>query len=141
MVYINKLKEQQKLTDLIIGQLQAAIDFFNTFDRAARVSACMQAKIHSMHKTIDAKIAVVQNAHKEEDMLSSLPNITDNLRLLNVVISYPTIELDVIYKQIAQEELAEADVKKLLQDATQMVDSTCETATELCARLVTPAQN
>ena len=35
MTYIKKLKEQQKLTDPIIGQLQGAIDFFNTFDRVA----------------------------------------------------------------------------------------------------------
>ena len=77
-VYINKLKEQQKLTDPIIGQLQTAINFFNTFNRAARVFACMQAKIHSMHKTIDTKIAMVQNAHKGEDTLSSLPEVRAN---------------------------------------------------------------
>ena len=64
-------------------------------------------------------------------MLSSLPKITANLQLLDDVISNTTIELDVIYKQIAQEELAEADVKKLLEVATQMVDLTRETATEL----------
>ena len=57
--YINKLKEQQKLTDPIIGQLQGAIDFFNTFNRAARVFVCMSAKIHSMHKMIKDKIAMV----------------------------------------------------------------------------------
>ena len=74
---------------------------------------------------------VILKTRKEEDMLSSLPKITANLRLLDDVISNTTIELDIIYKQIAQEELAEADVEKLLEDAMQMVDLTNKTATEL----------
>ena len=86
MAYISKLKEQQKLTDPIIGQLQGAIDFFNTFNRAARVFACIQTKIQSMHKTINAKIAMVRNAHKEEETLSSLPQIRANVQLLDNVI-------------------------------------------------------
>ena len=34
--YTSKLKEQQKLTDPIIGQLQGAIDFFNTWNGGYR---------------------------------------------------------------------------------------------------------
>ena len=139
MAYINKLKEQQKLTDLIIGQLQGAINFFNTFDRAARVFACMQTKIHSMHKTIDAKIAMVQNAHKEEDTLSSLPQIRANLWLLDDVISNTTQELDIMYKEVIEEELTEEDVNTLLEQATKMVDLTRETISQLGARLLEAA--
>ena len=58
-VFTNKLKEQQKLTDPILGQLQTAVDFFNTFNKAAGVFVCMQADIRSMQKTVDAKIAAV----------------------------------------------------------------------------------
>ena len=89
----------------------------------------MQAKIHSMQKVIEAKIDVILKAHKEEDMLSSLPKISDNLRLIDDVKSNITIELDVIYKQIAQEDLTEAEVQKLLEEANRIVGSTCETAT------------
>ena len=44
-------------------------------------------------------------------------------------------ELNVINKQIAQEDLAEADVKKLLQNDNRIFYLTRETATELWARL------
>ena len=92
-----------------------------------------------MQKTVDAKIAVVQDAHKEEDTLSSLPKIRANLRLLDDVVSNTTKELDSIYKQIVKEELTEGDVKTLLEEATQMVDTTRETATGLRARLIEAA--
>merc|ERR1712115_394220 len=82
---------------------------------------------------------IILNAHKEEDMLTSLPKITANLRLLDDVIPNATTELDVIYKQIAQEDLMEADIENLLQDALQLVDSTRETVTELRARLMQAA--
>ena len=88
-----------------------------------------------MQKVIEAKMNLTLDAHKEQNMLSSLPKITENLRLLDDIVTNPTIELDVIYKQVAEEDLAEADVKKLLEDANRMVASTCETATELRARL------
>ena len=99
-VYTNKLNEQLKLTDPILSQLQTAVNFFNTFNKAARVFACMQMKICSMQKMVDAKIAVVQDAHEEEDTLSSLPKIRANLRLLDDVVSNTTKELNSIYKQI-----------------------------------------
>ena len=34
-VYTKKLSEQLKLTDPILSQLQTAVDFFNTFNKAA----------------------------------------------------------------------------------------------------------
>ena len=34
-VYTNKLTEQLKLTDLILSQLQNAVDFFDAFNKAA----------------------------------------------------------------------------------------------------------
>ena len=49
-----------------------------------------------MQKSVDTKIAMVQEAHKEEDMLSSLPKIRANLRLLDDVISNTTKELNSI---------------------------------------------
>ena len=52
MVYTNKLTQQWKLTDPILCQLQTAVNFFNTFNKAARVFACMHAKICSMQKTL-----------------------------------------------------------------------------------------
>ena len=111
--YTNKLTQQQKLTDLILGQLQTAIDFFNIPNKAARVFACLQMKIRSMQKLVDGKIAVVQEAHKEEGTLSSLPKIR-NIGLLDEVLSNTTKELDSIYKQIS-EEITEGDVKNLLK--------------------------
>ena len=75
MVYTNKLREQQKLTNPIIGRLQGAIDFLKISDRTAQVMACMQAKIHSMHKRIKTKITVVQTTHEEEGLLFSLDQI------------------------------------------------------------------
>ena len=134
--YISKLKEQQKLRDPIIGQLQGAIDFFNTFDRVARVFACMQTKIHFMHKAIEAKIVAVQDTHKEEDMLSSLAQIRANIRLLDNVIPNATQELDIMYKEVIHQELTEGDVNTLLEQATKMVNSTREIISQLHARLV-----
>ena len=99
----------------------------------------MQAKIHSMQKTVDIKIAMVHYAHKEEDTLSSLPKIRANLRLLDDVISNTTKELDIIYKQIVKEELTEGDVNTLLEEATKMVDSTRETTSGLRAKLLEAA--
>ena len=92
-----------------------------------------------MQKAIEAKMNVILNAHKEEDMLFSIPKIMANLQLLDDVITNATAELDVIYKQIAQEDLVEADVKNILQDTLQLVDSTRETVTELRARLMQAA--
>ena len=63
--------------------------------------------------------------------MSSLPKIRANIRLLDEVLSDTTKELDSIYKQIAEEEIMEGDVKKLLEEATLIVDSTCETTTGL----------
>ena len=137
MAYTNKLTQQQKLTDPILVQLQTTVDFFD--NKAACISACLKAKICSMQKAIEAKMDIILNTHKEEDMLSSSSKIKANLRLVDDVISSTTTELDVIYKQIAQEDLAEVDVEKLLQDAMQLVDSTRETATELRARLMQAA--
>ena len=131
MAYTKKLTQQQKLTDPTLVQLQTAVDFFNIPYKVSLISTCMQARICSMQKAIEAKMDVIVNAHKEEKMLSSLPKITDNLRLLDDVITNTTIELDVIYKQVAQEDLVEADVEKLLEEANWIVDSTRDTATEL----------
>ena len=72
-------------------------------------------------------------------MLSSLPKISANIQLLDDFFSNTTLEFDVIYKQVTQDELAEADVEKLLEDATQMVNLNCETAKELRARLLQAA--
>ena len=55
------------------------------------------------------------------------------------MVSNTTKELDSIYKQIAEEEITEGDVKKLLEEATLMVDSTRETTTGLRARLMEAA--
>ena len=82
---------------------------------------------------------VILNARKKEDMLSSLPKIFANLQLLDDIVSNTTLEFDVIYKQVTQDELTEADGEKLLEDAMQMVNSTRETATELRARLLQAA--
>ena len=122
MAYTSKLIQQQKLTNPILVQLQTIIDFFD--NKLARISACIQAKVCSMQKAIEAKMNVILNAHKEEDMLFSIPMIMANLQLLDDVITDATAELDVIYKQIAQEDLTELDVEKLLHDAMQLVDST-----------------
>ena len=92
-----------------------------------------------MQKTVDAKIAVVQDAHKEKDTLSSLPKIKANLQLLEDVIMTTTKELDIICKQIVEEELTEGDVNTLLEEATQMVDSSREIASGLRARLLEAA--
>ena len=138
-VYTNKLNEQMKLTDPILSQLQNAVDFFNAFNKAARVFACIQTKIRSMQRTVDAKIAVVQDAHKEEDTLSFLPKIRANLWLLEDVITTSTTVLDIICKQIVKEELTEGDVNTLLEEATQMVDLSREIASVLRARLLEAA--
>ena len=88
---------------------------------------------------VDAKIAMVQNAHKEEDTLCSLPKIKTNLWLLDDVISNTTKELNSICKQIVEEELTEGDVNTLLEEATQMVDSSHEITSGLRARLLEAA--
>ena len=90
-----------------------------------------------MQKTVDVKIAVIQDA--EEDTLSSLPRIKANLCLLKDVVSNTTKELDSICKQIIEEELTERDVNILLEEATQMVDSSREVASGLRARLLEAA--
>ena len=68
MAYTNKLVQHQMLTDQVLVQLQTAVDFFNIPNKAAQISACMQAKIRSMQKAIEAKMDVILNTHKEEDM-------------------------------------------------------------------------
>ena len=73
MAYTNKLIQQQKLTDPVLVQLQTAVDFFNITNKASHISACMQARIRSIQKSIEAKMNVVLDAHKEQNMLSSLP--------------------------------------------------------------------
>ena len=72
-------------------------------------------------------------------MLSSLPKIFANLQLLDDILSNTTVEFNVICKQVVQDELLEAEVEKLLEDATQMVSSTHETAKELRTRLLQAA--
>ena len=138
-VYTNKLNEQMKLVDPILNELQNAVDFFKAVNKAARVFACIKLKIRSMQKTIDAKIAAVRDAEKEEDMLSSLPKIKANLRLLEDVVSNTTKELDSVCKQIVKEELTERDVNILLEEATQMVDSSREITSGLRAKLLEAA--
>merc|ERR1712101_1019 len=92
-----------------------------------------------MQKAIKVKMNIILNVHKEEDMLFSILKITANLQLLDDIITDATTELDVIYKQIAQEDLEKADVEKFLQNASQLVDSTHETVTELRPRLMQTA--
>ena len=84
-------------------------------------------------------MGVILNTRKEEDMLSSLPKIFANLQLLDDIVSNTTLEFNVICKQVIQDELPEAEVEKLLEDATQMVSSTRETAKELRIRLLQTA--
>ena len=92
MAYIKKLAQQQKLIDPTSVQLQTAIDYFNISNEAARISTCMQAKIRFIQKVIRAKMDVILNARKEEDMLSSLPKIFANLQLLDDIVSNTTLE-------------------------------------------------
>ena len=90
-----------------------------------------------MQTTGKDEIAVIQDA--EEDTLSSLPRIKANLRLLEDVVSNTSKELDSICKQIIEEELTERDVNILLEQATQMVDSSREVTSGLRARLLEAA--
>ena len=76
-VYTRKLKEQMRLTDPILAELQNAVNFFNTASKCTRVFACIKTKIWSMQTMVKDKIAVIQDA--EEDMLSFLPRIKDYL--------------------------------------------------------------
>ena len=137
MAYTSKLTQQQKLTNPILVQLQTRIDFFD--NKSARTSACIHTKVCSMQKAIEAKMNVILNAHKEEDMLFSIPKITANLQLLDDVITDAITERDVIYKQITQEDLQKADGEKFLRGVSQLVDSTRRTVTELCPRLMQAA--
>ena len=134
MVYTNKLNEQLKLTDSILSELQNAVDFFNAVNKAARVFACIKTKIRSMQKTLDTKIAAVRDP--EEDTLSSLPKIKANLQLFKDIVSNTTKELDSVCKQIVEEELTERDVNTLLEEATQMVDSSREITSSLRAKVL-----
>ena len=79
MAYTSKLTQQQKLTDPILVQLQTRIDFFD--NKLAHTSACIQTKVCSMQKAIEAKMNVILNAHKEEDMLSSIPKMSSPMPL------------------------------------------------------------
>ena len=67
MAYTSKLTQQQRLTDPILVQLRTKIDSFN--NKSACISACIQTKVCSMQKVIEAKMNAIPNAHKEEDML------------------------------------------------------------------------
>ena len=68
LAYTNKLIQQQRLTDTVLVKLQTAVDSFNIPNKASHISACMQARIRSMQKVIEAKMDVILNTHKEEDM-------------------------------------------------------------------------
>ena len=121
-VYTRKLKEQLKLTDPILAELQNTVNFFNTASKATRVFACIKTKIRSMQTTVKDKIAVIQDA--EEDILSSLPRIKDYLNHLEEVPSNTYKEFESILKQIGKEELTEKDTNILLEQATEMIDLT-----------------
>ena len=75
---------------------------------------------------INDKIVTVQNAHKEEDTLSSLAQIRANIRLLDNVIPDATQELDIMYEEVIQHELTQGDVETLLEQTTNMMDSAQE---------------
>ena len=134
--YINKLREQQKLTNPIIGRLQGAIDFLKISDKTAWVLACMQAKIHSMHKRIKTRIATVQTTHEEEGLLFSLDQIKADIQLLNNVIPEASQELDIMYEDVIQHELTQGDVETLLEQTTNMMDSAQENISRLRGRLM-----
>ena len=97
MAYTSKLTQQQRLTDPILVQLQTRIDFLE--NKSAPTSACVQTKVCSMQKAIEAKMNAILNAHKEEDMLFSILKITANLQLLDDVITDAITEQDVVYRQ------------------------------------------
>ena len=100
------------------------------------IFVCMQAKIHSMHKTIKTKISAVQSAHEEEGMLFSLDQIRAYIWLLDNVIPDATQELDIMYKEVIQQELTQGDVDTLLEQATKMMDSACENISQLHGKLM-----
>ena len=82
------------------------------------------------------KIAAIQSPHKEESMLSSLAQIRADIRLLDDVIPEATQELDIVYKEVIQQELTQGDVDTLLEQIIKMMDSTCETVSQLHGRLM-----
>ena len=84
----------------------------------------MLTKIDSIHKTMKDKIAAVQSTHKEESTLSSLVQIRADIQLLDNIIPKATQELDIVYKEVIQQELTEGDVDTLLEQIIKIMDST-----------------
>ena len=90
-----------------------------------------------MQITVKNEIAVIQDA--EEDILSFLPRIKDYLIRLEEIRSNTSKEFESILKQIGEEELTEKDANILLEQATEMVDSTRELTRDLRIRLMEAA--
>ena len=99
----------------------------------------MLTKIDSIHKTMKDKIAAVQSTHKEESTLSSLTQIRANIQLLDNIIPEATQELDVMYKEVIQQELTQGDADTLLEQSRKIMDSTPETINLLHGRLTNAA--
>ena len=90
-----------------------------------------------MQTMVKDRIAVIQDA--EEDTLSSLSRIKTYLNRLKEVHSNTSKDFESILKQIGEEELMEKDANILLEQATEMVDSTRELARDLRIRLMEAA--
>ena len=73
------------------------------------------------------------------DALSSLLKIEANLQLLEDIIAITNKDLDVICKQIVSDELSEADVTTLIDEVTNLVDTSRETVGGLKVKLLEAA--
>ena len=69
-------------------------------------------------------------------MLSSLPKVKANLQLLEDVIAITGKDLDEICQQIIKEDLNEGDVKTLMAEVAELVDSSLQIANGLKVRLL-----
>ena len=82
-------------------------------------------------RSIKSRLNLVRDAQKEQDTLCSLPKIQANLELLEDILNLTQRDLDTICQQVIDGELKEANLTTLMTEVTALIDSSCETVTQL----------
>ena len=132
-----------QLLDLMLNDLNNAVDAFKPptlplaqANNTARILSCIKLKICSAHKSTESKIGLVPNAQKEVNAFSFLPKIEANLQVLEDVLAITNKDLDIICNQVVSNELSEGETATLLDEVTNLIDTSCATVVTLQAKLL-----
>ena len=105
-------------------------------NKTARILACIKLMIWSAQKSIKTKIGIVCDAEIEAEAFTSLPKIKANLQVLEDVLHITNNNLNLISNQVLSDELNEEQASALINEVTNLNDTSTHTVIKLRAKLL-----